>query len=120
MGYTSNEKLREHHELFKNEVALKMDEILAKNEKLKEKHRWIPVSEHPKNDTYYMALIGDTGDDFGNTLEWLYFDERWFYAKTKKPYPRTIFIVQYMRISLPCSEPLPTGSQQFYPKTVTL
>ncbi len=85
---------------------------LAKTEEENKKHCWMPVGEHPKNDTYYMALIGDTGDDFGNTLEWLYFNESWFYAKTKKPYPRTMFIVQYMRISLPCSEPREQEQEQ--------
>lgn len=68
--------------------------------------RWIPVSEPPDNDTYYIALIGDTGDDFGNTLEWLHFNEAWFYAKNKRSYPRAIFITYYMKISLPEQPPL--------------
>jgi len=76
------------------------DELRAENEK----HRWIPISEQPDNDTYYLALIGDTGDEFGNTIEWLRFDEIWFYAKTKKPYPRATFIIQYKK-SLQESEP---------------
>ncbi len=70
-------------------------------------YRWIDISEEPKNDTYYIALIGPTGDDFGNTLEWLRYNEMWFYAKSGKHYPRSMFIRQYMKFSLPITLPEP-------------
>ena len=67
-------------------------------------HRWIPVGEDLQNDAYYIATDGII-------CEWLYFNEVWYYAATKKPYPRFFLLRQCLPISMPVCEPtiLPEG-----------